>query len=153
MDQLIIKKGNSLIIATGDNKAEINKILQEAIKVLNKNPRTNIQSLYSQTDLLIKLRGVLTLHEQKGNKEIQTIDLKELQIAADNCNEVDCNNCALDNVADSYGLFNAVNKPLLKEVIKKIESLPHGKFRSVKLSTDILIGVIKSIQVEYLKKK
>jgi hypothetical protein len=102
------------------------------------------KSLYTKEDLLKKIDGVLELHRVKDDgNDVKYADLQELHKAADTCNEVDCHNCAFDNIVESYNLFGHQSIPLLKEVRNRINDLPSGGFKGVRMASDILIQTIK----------
>ncbi len=140
-EEIVIQSDTMLLVAMGANRTEIIKILQKAIADLENDANTSTRSLYTKDDILYKLNNALALHVAKGDDN--TIDLREMQVVADDCKGANCHNCAFDNVVETYSLWDRENKPLLERVIMKLELIPYGQFRSVQLTTDILIRAIK----------
>lgn len=157
MEVLVVRSEHGIIMAQIFDRAGMIDVLQAVIKDLatsecDEHTADNKLSLYSQQDVLAKLKSVLALHNAKDAGDTKNVDMKKLQIEVNNCCKIDCSNCALNDIVDSYGLFENKNKALLDGVIKKIELIPLGKFRSVKLSADIIIDIIKTTIEERISK-
>ena len=151
---MIIRSDKIIVIATDESKTNIIKLLEAIIEDIKEeidanytrnSRKSNYKSLYTKDDILKKFDGVIALHKAKlAANNTKYADMQELQKAADNCNDIDCNNCVLDNIVENYDLFANKNLPLLEEVRRRINALPYGAFLGVRISADILIKTIKA---------
>ena len=106
METIIVKSEHGMILAHITDRAGMIDVLKAVIKDLatdESNEHTmKGKSLYTQKDILVKLKAVLALHNAKDAGDTKHVDMKELQQAADGCDDIDCHHCALDNIVESY---------------------------------------------------